>query len=97
MTTKRFSDFSEESDNLDGDKISITELFDKEIEIINVRFMPSKIAEGKICSQIQLVLEGKKFISFTTSVVLYKQFQKYKHELPFLATIRKRGKYHILT
>lgn len=97
MTTKRFSDFSKGSENLEGDKIPITDVFNKEIELLNVRFFPSKVAKGKTCSQIQFMLDGEKYVSFTTSEVLHNQLQEYKDELPFLTTLKRRGKYHTLT
>lgn len=97
MATKRFSDFSKGSENLEGDKLPMAEIFNKEIEILNVRFFPSKVAKDKICSQIQFILDDMKYVTFTTSEVLYKQLKEYKDELPFLTTIKKRGKYHTLT
>lgn len=65
--------------------------------VLNVRFFPSKVAKDKTCSQIQFILDDVKYVAFTTSEVICKQLQEHKDQLPFLTTIKKRGKYHTLT
>ena len=87
---KRFSDFCKEQ-NLQGKKLSINKLANKEIEVINYRLTSTKFSSN--CAQIQFRLLSKDtvFVTFTSSKVLIRQLTQYKDELPFIAFI-KSGK-----
>ena len=87
---KRFSDFCKEQ-NLQGKKVSINKLANKEIEVINYRLTSTKFSSN--CAQIQFKLLSKDtiFVTFTSSKVLIRQLTQYKDELPFIAFI-KSGK-----
>lgn len=87
---KRFSDFCKEQ-NLQGKKVSINKLANKEIEVINYRLTSTKFSSN--CAQIQFRLLSKDtvFVTFTSSKVLIRQLTQYKDELPFIAFI-KSGK-----
>lgn len=91
---KRFSDFAEENINLTGDKIGIRDVFGKEILIKAFRIIGSKAAPGKDCAQVQIELDGKEYVVFTTSVVLMRQLRQYAEHMPFLTTIKDMKKYH---
>lgn len=93
---KRFSDFCEEHKPLDGDKLKIAEVIDREIEIIGFKISPSKYHERNVLT-LQFNLNNDKYIIFTGSVVIMSQVEKYKNELPFMATIRKINKYYTLS
>ena len=84
---KRFSDFCKEQ-NLQGKKLSINKLANKEIEVINYRLTSTKFSSN--CAQIQFRLLSKDtvFVTFTSSKVLIRQLIQYKEELPFFAFIR---------
>ncbi len=92
---KRFADFAKET-VLDGDKISISDVLNKEVTIIDYRVKESKLKEGNYLT-LQIEKEGEKYVIFTGSQVLIDQIERYKNELPFLTTIRKINKYYSLT
>lgn len=56
----------------------------------------SKNVSGKYLT-LQIEIDGKKYVIFTGSDVLIDQMDKYDHELPFQATIRKINRYYSLT
>ena len=101
MEKKRFKDFAQEDSGLDGEKMRIDELFNKEVHYLAYRIMQSKCAKlnGKECLQIQFEFEenGPKYIVFTNSIVLIRQFKDYAKELPFWATLRKKGSYYTMS
>jgi len=92
---KRFKDFSKES-ILDGDKIKIDDIINEEIEIIGHAIKNSKFESEKYLT-LQIKRDDKKYVIFTGSEVLIDQIEKYKDEIPFLATIRKINKYYSFT
>ena len=93
----KFSDFATE-DVFEGDKLSIDEVLNNEVEIINFKINQSKFQKGTgKCLTIQVELNNEKRVIFTGSEVLMKQFEKYKDELPFVATIKKIDKYYTLS
>lgn len=93
-TIAKFSDFAKEGYNLSGEKIPMSMLFDREVVIKAYRFMESKAVRGKECMQLQLELDGREFIAFTTSTILQRQMRQYEDHLPFLTTIKNMGRYH---
>jgi len=92
---KRFSDFSKE-EILDGDKIKIDDVLNKEINIIGCSIKSSKLKDGKYLT-LQIEFNGEKYVIFTGSGVLIDQIEKYKSEMPFMTTIRKINKYYSFT
>ena len=92
---KKFSDFSKEK-ILDGDKIKLDDVLNKEIIIIGYSIKSSKLKEGKYLT-LQIEFADKKHVIFTGSEVLIKQIEKYQSEIPFQTTIRKINKYYSLT
>lgn len=92
---KRFEDFSKE-EILDGDKIKLEDILNKEVKVINHSVKSSKLKDGKYLT-LQIEFNDKKHVIFTGSEVLIKQIEKYKNEIPFLATIRKINKYYSFT
>lgn len=93
----KFSDFAENEYGLDGDKMQIGDILNKEIIVKAFRIMPSKCVRDKDCLQLQFELEGKTYIIFSNSSVLMKQMNKYQDKLPFIATIKKVGSYYTFT
>lgn len=96
---KKFSDFAIEEKPLEGSKVRLDDILNKEIEIkafklANSRF--SKNQSGKYAT-IQFLDEGKLKVLFTGSDVLISQLEKYENELPFLTTIIKINRYYTFT
>lgn len=95
---KRFSEFAEESGPLDGNKIRIDDILNKELIITEYKIKESKYPKsGPKCLTLQVVLDDKKYVLFTGSVVLLEQMEKYQDHLPFIATIQKIDRYYTLT
>lgn len=95
---KRFSDFATDK-ILDGDKIKIDDVLNKEVQIINYSIKESKYSKnnsGKYLT-LQVIYNDEKCVIFTGSDVLIDQIEKYNHEIPFLSTIRKINRYFSLT
>lgn len=93
---KRFSDFATEPSAVTGDKIKIEEVLDKEIEVTGYKISDSKYSKGhsdKVLT-LQFKLNGENRILFTGSNVLMEQVEKYKDEMPFVATITKVNKFY---
>lgn len=90
----RFKEFASEECGLDGDKIPMAEILNKEITVTAYRIMQSKAVKGKECLQLQVELDGENRVVFTNSVVLIRQTQQFAKEIPFLAIIIKRGSYY---
>lgn len=86
--------FAKEDTRLDGDKIKISELFNREIIVLGYRKFDSKAVEGKECVQLQIELDGKKMVTFTNSAVIARQLEQYAEYLPFETVIKKVHSYY---
>lgn len=75
--------------------MNIASILNKEIKITGFRIKNSKYAKSNYdkCLSLQFELDGTKFVAFTGSNVLIDQVEKYKEEIPFVATIIKIDKY----
>lgn len=94
---KHFKDFAKEQ-NLDGEKVKLDSIVDKEITVLAYQLTGSKYNNsGKICLKLQFEIDGQRHILFTGSAVLARQAEEYKDEMPFMATIRKIDKYYTFT
>lgn len=94
----KFSDFAEEDQGIDGDRIAIENALNKEIVVKKYRLNKSKFNRGSgKCLTIQLELNGKTNVIFTGSEVLIKQCEKYKDKMPFITQIKKIDKYFTFT
>ncbi len=91
---KKFSDFASEGNVIDGSKVKIETILDKEIEVLNYKLSDSKYKPNESCLTIQFKLGKEKHILFTGSCVLIDQCEEYKEEMPFLTTIKKVDKYY---
>ena len=92
---RKFSDFAQDENILEGEKLTIASVLNKEIEVTGYRIKNSKYAKSNFekCLSLQFELGGSKFVAFTGSNVLIDQIEKYKDEIPFLTTIIKIDKY----
>lgn len=93
---RRFSEFAKEG-ALEGDKMSIADVFNKEIIVTAYRISDSKCVHGKKCLQLQFKFDGKLKVLFSSSSVLIKQCESYSDQMPFCAVIKKVGQYHTFT
>lgn len=94
---KRFSEFSKEEAALEGAKLKIEELINREIIVLSYRLGKSKYKDSGgtyLTIQFKLSPTDDPKVIFTGSDVLADQCQKYEDEMPFVATIKKINKYY---
>ena len=91
---KSFSDFAKEEKPLDGDKIKIDDLLNKEVIIKDFKVAKSKYEGKGDYMTLQIEENGQTRVSFTGSLVLINQCKRYKDEMPFKATIKKVERYY---
>jgi hypothetical protein len=97
---KRFSDFADEPLRLDGDKVRINEILNKEIKIVGYAVRKSKYGKDEKGRYATIQFEednSMKKIFFTGSDVLINQLEKYGNQVPFIAVIKKIDKYYTFT
>ena len=98
---KRFSEFSKEQTPLEGDKIKIDDIVNKEIIVCGYKTGKSKYQDnenGKYTTiQLKLTEEDKPMVVFTGSAVLCQQLEKYENYMPFRTVIRKFNRYYSFT
>ncbi len=93
----RFSDFAD-NEKLDGKKLKIEDILDKEIIIKNYTIKNSKYSkENGLYITIQFEMNNENHICFTSSKVLTEQLTKYKDNIPFITIIKKIDKYFTFT
>ena len=94
---KKFSDFAD-SRQLEGDKISIDKILNKEVIVKNFTIKESKYNIGdNFYMTMQIEIERINHIVFTSSIVLRNQLEKYKEELPFIAKVVQINNYYSLS
>ena len=95
---KKFADFADDK-ILDGTKIRIDDVVNREVEITGYSIKTSKYPKNDSVKYltIQVHIDDENHVLFTGSDVLIEQFTKYGSEIPFVATIRKINKYYSLT
>ena len=94
---KRFSDFAE-TRQLEGDKAGINDVLNRELIVHDFRVSESKYNIGdNFYTTLQVELESRKRVVFTSSVVLRNQLEKYREELPFVAKIIRINNYYSLS
>jgi len=97
----KFSDFADPSVAMvmDGKKVQLNDILDKEIVVLRYRVKKTKFSEAKNpdCLTVQFAYpdnEDVRFVFFSGSSVLMQQLEKYKDKIPFTATIKKVAKYY---
>lgn len=100
----KFSEFADTtvSPIMDGKKVPLDDILEKEISVLRYRIKKTKYAEAKNpdCLTVQFAYpedDDTHFVFFSGSSVLMQQLEKYKDKLPFTATIKKIGKYFTFT
>lgn len=94
----RFSDFADEKKRLEGTKIRVADLINKEILLTGYSIDPSKFPTkdggSKNRLMLEFVLDGEQHVTFTGSEVLIAQIQKYHDKIPFYTTIKHIDRYY---
>lgn len=93
---KKFSEFAEEEKPLEGSKVKLDDILNKEVLITGFKVSESKFKQEKYLT-IQFLEDKIVHVTFTGSGVLINQLTKYAEHIPFLSTIRKINKYYSLT
>lgn len=96
---KRFTDFADAPSVLDGDKIKLDDLINREVTVIGSRITESKFGKNKSgkCLTLQIEIDGVHKVVFTGSDVLIGQIEKYGAEIPFIAVIKKVERFYTLS
>lgn len=96
---KKFTDFAHEEVPLAGAKMKINNILNREIFVTGCRIKTSKFRENGTskCLTLQFELDDQKYVLFTGSSILIEQIEKYHHEIPFVATIKKIDRYYTLS
>lgn len=95
---KRFSDFAEEPSALEGDKVPIDSVLNKELVVTGYRIGKTKFGRNTDDQLLtmEITIAGAKHIIFSGSKVLTEQIYKYADKIPFIAEIVKINKYYRL-
>jgi len=96
---KRFSEFARESMPLEGSKLKLDDVVNREITVLDYRIKDShyKKENCEKCLTLQFKMDDKIYMMFTGSNVLRDQIDKYKSELPFITVIKKIDRYYTFT
>lgn len=96
---KKFSDFASPKVALDGDKIKLDDLVNREIVVLGYRIEKSRYSKNKSGDYLTLQVEvdGSRRIVFTGSDVLIDQLREYGKEAPFSSVIRKVNRFYTLS
>jgi hypothetical protein len=93
---RRFSDFAKEIMPLEGGKVKLDSVVNREIVVTNYRVKQSRYKKegADRCLTLQFEMDGAQQILFTGSTVLADQIERYQAELPFVTIIKKIDKYY---
>jgi len=96
MQPNRFSDFAEEQSRLEGGKVKLKDILNKEITVTGYKIKKSNYTKtsGDQYLTLQFEINGDKRIFFTGSGVLIEQIEKYADKIPFVATVKQIDKYY---
>lgn len=96
---KRFSEFARENMPLEGSKLKLDDVVNREIMVIDYRVKDShyKKENCEKCLTLQFKMDDKIYMMFTGSNVLRDQIDKYKNEIPFITVIKKIDRYYTFT
>lgn len=93
---KRFGDFARDHVPLDGSKLKIADILNKEILVTGFRVKNSKY-NATSCLTIQFMMGDEKHVAFTGSAVLLDQCKIYESEIPFITTVKRIDRYYSFT
>lgn len=97
----KFGDFVEEPGTLEGSKVRLDDVVNKEVLIVGYRLSPSKFVERGstkcLTLQFRLPEDPEMHVAFTGSSVLASQVEKYADHIPFSTMIRKKNRHYEMT
>lgn len=93
---RKFSDFAEAPRVLDGEKIKIEDVLNREVTVVGFRVAKGKHKTAR-CLTLQVEVNGEHRVVFTGSEVLISQMEKYGGECPFVSIIRKVDRFYTLS
>jgi len=96
---ERFSDFADVKPQLEGKKIDIDSILNKDIIVTGFRISDSKFKKNgnEKYERIQFKYEAESeecFVFFTGSSVLRQQLEEYNEHIPFETQIKKIKRYY---
>lgn len=98
---RQFSDFANEPTTLKGHKLKLDDIVNKTIIVRDANIKSSQYGKNKSGKYATLQFSepgsDQLFIVFTGSDVLITQLEKYAHEMPFKAVIKKINRYYTLS
>jgi hypothetical protein len=96
---KRFCDFADEPKTLDGEKVRLDDILNREIAVTGFNVKKSKYsknASGKYLT-LQFQIDGSTKVFFSGSDVLIGQVERYEKEIPFITVIKKINRYYTMS
>ena len=96
ITYPKFSDFAPASGKLDGEKMKLADILDKEILVTGYAVHKSKFKDEMYLT-LQFEIDSIKRIIFTGSGVLTNQIETYADKIPFFFFFLNFGKYFAFT
>lgn len=97
QSIKKFSEFADENNRFEGDKIRIDDVLNKKIIVQKFMLNKSKYEGKGSYVTIQILIDDVPKVIFTGSQVISSQCDKYEKEMPFMATIKKIDRYYTFT
>jgi hypothetical protein len=95
---RKFSDFAESPEILDGEKIRIDDVLNRELVVTGFSVRDSKYSKNKSGKYLtlQVRINDEKRVVFTGSDVLIDQMTKYGNQVPFVAIVKKVDRFYTL-
>jgi len=93
---KNYQVFPVKEQGIDGKKIGIKDILDKEIKVLGYKITESKYGKdgNDKCTTIQFELENENRVVFTGSSVLMNQCKKYENNMPFITKIKQVNNFY---
>ncbi|MDD3535176.1 MAG: hypothetical protein PHC50_03405 [Candidatus Cloacimonetes bacterium] len=92
-----FSDFGDDSETLEGEKMKIDDLLNQDLIVRGYRIKETKFPKkggSPYCLTLQIELNSELHVVFSGCIVLVDQIRKYAAKIPFRAQIVKIGNYY---
>lgn len=80
--------------------MTLDEILNQELTLLDFRVQESKYSKNKSGKYATVQFSkgtGTRNVFFTGSDILIEQLERYKHELPFMAVIKKINRYYTLS
>ena len=98
MEIRKFSDFAKDELRLDGKKIRIDDILNKDIIILGYRLSDSHYSKNKsgkyVTVQFEYENDENKNIFFSGSDIIIDELKKYESNIPFETKVVKINRYY---